>query len=97
MMPLVVLLLFAGMVMVMHGIYAEKLRDAQRDVRVEYRFIPRTLYEEQMAQTDLLGTFNNMFDRDSPWLPDAAAPAVGPPPHTGRRPSGPAPTTGGGT
>ena len=67
MQPLVVLLLFAGMALVMHGIYEEKLRAAERNVRVEYRFLPRTLYEEQMESTDLLGRYGTMFDRASPW------------------------------
>lgn len=63
----VVLLLFVGMALVMHGIYEEKLKAAERNVRVEYRFLPRTLYEEQMAQTDLAGRFQGMFDQASPW------------------------------
>lgn len=63
----VVLMLFVGMALVMHGIYEEKLKAAERNVRVEYRFLPRTLYEEQMAQTDLSGKFRGMFDKESPW------------------------------
>ena len=39
--------MFVGLAMVMHSIYEEKLRRAKRHARVEYRFIPRTLYDEQ--------------------------------------------------
>lgn len=47
---LIVILLFAGMAMVLHSIYKEKLERAEQNVRVEYRFLPRTLYEEQMSE-----------------------------------------------
>ncbi len=68
---LILLVLFGGMAMVIHSVYEEKLERARREVRVEYRFLPRTLYEEQMAQSaDLLGGSGKMvgmFDRASPW------------------------------
>lgn len=66
--PVVVLIVFVGMALVMHGIYAEKVRALEQHVRVEYRFIPRTIYEEQMATTDLAGKFKTMFGRTEPWL-----------------------------
>ena len=47
--------------MVIHSVYEEKLERARREVRVEYRFLPRTLYEEQMAQSaELLGPEGKM-------------------------------------
>jgi hypothetical protein len=68
---LIMLTLFVGMAMVIHSIYEEKLERAQRNVRVEYRFLPRTVYEEQLAQsTDLLGDggkMSDMFSRATPW------------------------------
>jgi hypothetical protein len=64
---LIMLILFAGMAMVIHSVYEEKLKRAQKHARVEYRFLPRTLYEEQMAHTDVLGDFKGMFDRSTPW------------------------------
>ena len=59
---LIVILLFAGMAMILHSIYKEKLERAEQNVRVEYRFLPRTLYEEQMSEdnrptTKLKGVF----------------------------------------
>lgn len=71
---LVVLMLFVGMAMVMHGIYEEKYKQLQHHARVEYRFIPRTLFDEQMAQTDLVGKFKNMFKSDAPWFEGAPRP-----------------------
>lgn len=64
---LIVLLLFAGMAIIVHSVYEEKLARAKRATKVEYRFLPRTLYDEQMAQTDVLGEFQTMFSRASPW------------------------------
>jgi hypothetical protein len=64
---IVVLLLFVGVVMIMHGIYEEKLKAAEKKTKIEYRFVPRTYYEEQLAKADLQGTFKNMFDKESPW------------------------------
>lgn len=65
----VMLLLFAGMALVMHGVYEERVRRVEQDVRVEYRFLPRTLYEEQVADADVAGKFRGMFDRDAPTAP----------------------------
>ncbi len=65
----IVLILFVGMSMIIHGIYEEKYRELEKNVRVEYRFLPRTLYEEQLGaqEPNLVGKFKNMFQSDSPW------------------------------
>jgi hypothetical protein len=57
----VFLLMFVGMAMVMHGIYEEKYKQLQKDARIEYRFIPRTFFDEQLSQTDLTAKFSHMF------------------------------------
>eukprot|EP00798_Chlamydomonas_sp_ICE-L_P017300 gene17300-23609_t len=65
----VVLTLFVGMALIIHGIYEEKFQEMNKNVRVEYRFLPRTLYEEQLSKQDsaLTAKFKNMFQEDSPW------------------------------
>ena len=69
---LVILMLFLGMALVIHSVYAEKLERAQRNVRIEYSFLPGTLYEEQLAQSSYLlgdnGKLGNMFSVDTPWV-----------------------------
>lgn len=69
MQSLVVLLLFVGMVMVMHGIYEERLKIAEKDVKIEYRFVPRTYYEEQLSGNDLSPSIKTLFTSGSadPW------------------------------
>jgi hypothetical protein len=66
---LLILMLFVGMALVIHGIYEEKLQEQRGNVKIEYRFLPRTLYEEQLGKqsANLTTTFNNMFNEDSPW------------------------------
>jgi hypothetical protein len=59
---LVVFLLFLGMILIIHGVYEQKLKNVESNVRVEYRFIPRTYYEEQMGSPDLSHKMKGMFD-----------------------------------
>lgn len=65
---MVMFFLFAGMFLIMAGIYEEKLKEAENKTRVEYRFIPRTYYEEQLADSDLSMKVADMFNRESPWF-----------------------------
>ena len=65
---LVMLLFFVGVIMIMHGIYQQKLKIANENVKIEYRFIPRTYYEEQLANTNISSNFKNMFNDSEPWL-----------------------------
>lgn len=60
-------LIVLGMFMVMHGIYEQKYQALQQNRRVEYKFLPRTYYEEQIANTDIAGKFKTMFKGD-PWF-----------------------------
>lgn len=61
--------LFVGMFLVVHGVYEEKLEAQRRSsVRVEYRFVPRTFYEEQLGNdaTPLGDAFKSMFEGVDP-------------------------------
>lgn len=79
MQSLVVLLLFAGMVMVMHGIYEERLIIAKKDVKIEYRFVPRTYYEEQLSGNDLSPSIKTLFTAGSadPWADTSIGKNIG--------------------
>jgi hypothetical protein len=67
MQSITVFILFVGVFLIVHGVYEEKFRSLEDNVRVEYRFLPRTYYEEQLANTDVSGKFKNMFETSSPW------------------------------
>lgn len=65
---IVIFVLFVGLFLIVHGIYEQKLKAAEENVKIEYRFIPRTLYEEQMsAKNDLTLHVGDMFSKESPW------------------------------
>ncbi len=46
---LILFFLFIGMFMIVHGIYQEKYEKLKKDVRVKYKFIPRTYYDEMVT------------------------------------------------
>jgi hypothetical protein len=65
----IIIFLFAlGIFLIIHSIYDQKFQALKKNVRVEYRFIPRTYYEEQLAQAPESSLFKNMFDKESPWF-----------------------------
>jgi len=47
----IVFLIFIGTILVILGTYEEKIKLLDENKKVEYKFIPRTLYEEQMAES----------------------------------------------
>lgn len=65
----IVFILFLGMFLIMNGIYQQKLRNITKLVRTEYRFVPRTLYDEVLSTGDgnVQTTFKNMFNSPDPW------------------------------
>mgnify|MGYP003350587875 CR=1 FL=1 len=38
--------------------------------RIEYRYIPRTFYDEQLSSGNVLKQFSNMFEDENPWIKD---------------------------
>lgn len=53
------------------GYQKEMLKNAEVKERVEYRFIPRSIYEEQFGKTDLTRSFRDMFDYEDVYLNQA--------------------------
>lgn len=64
---IVIFLLFIGLFLVMQGIYEEKIKTIEQTKKIEYKFIPRTYYEEQLADSQLTSQVESMFNYDSPW------------------------------
>lgn len=60
-----VFLLFVGMFMVVQGYYKQKATCPPPKVEVKY--IPRTLYEEQLAEPTVAKQFKGMFEDIQPW------------------------------
>jgi hypothetical protein len=62
-------LLFLGIIMIINGIYQQQYNNFKKNVKIEYRFIPRTYYEEQLAENEsVTANFKNMFQKESPWF-----------------------------
>lgn len=62
----IVLLLFViGIMMITIGYHQELLKNQKTKTIVEYRYIPRTFYEDQLQPANVHQTFHDMFKKDS--------------------------------
>lgn len=64
----VILLVFVGSFLIMHGIYEQRINNVKKLVRTEYRFVPRTLYDEVLSGNDVSSIYKNFFDSPDPWF-----------------------------
>lgn len=64
---LIIFLIFIGSFLILQGVYEEKIKTIEQNKKVEYKFIPRTYYEEQLAESQLSSQVESMFNYDSPW------------------------------
>jgi hypothetical protein len=62
---IVLLLLVIGIMMVTISYHQELIKNAKTKTIIEYRFLPRSFYEEQLQPSDVHHTFNEMFNKDS--------------------------------
>jgi hypothetical protein len=62
----IVLLLFViGIMFVTIAYHKELLKNAKTQTIIEYRYLPRSFYEEQLQPSDVHHTFHDMFDKES--------------------------------
>lgn len=64
---LIIFLIFIGSFLILQGVYEEKIKTIEQNKKIEYKFIPRTYYEEQLAESQLSSQLESMFNYDSPW------------------------------
>jgi hypothetical protein len=65
---IITLLFFIGMFMIVAGVYEQRFRTMNKLVRTEYKFVPRTLYDEAYGgTTDLNAVFKSNFASVDPW------------------------------
>jgi hypothetical protein len=64
---LIIFLIFIGSFLILQGVYEEKIKTIEQNKKIEYKFIPRTYYEEQLAESQLSSQVESMFNYDSPW------------------------------
>ena len=63
---LLILLLYIGISMIIIGYMKNYQKCAEP--KIEYRYVPRTFFEEQISPTNLMKSFSGMFNEDSTWL-----------------------------
>lgn len=64
---IVFVFLLIGIIMVIYGIYDEKYQAIKDDVRVEYRFVPRSYYDEQLFDSQFKDKVSSIFNEDDEW------------------------------
>jgi len=62
---IVLLLLIMGIMMVTISYHQELIKNAKTKTIIEYRFLPRSFYEEQLQPGDVHQTFSEMFNKSS--------------------------------
>ncbi len=63
---LVVILLCLGIIMIVTG-YNKSMINNNKNTKIEYRYVPRTFFEEQNAPQNLQKSFNSLFNDRSTW------------------------------
>jgi hypothetical protein len=62
----IIALLFVGVFMIVHGIYEERFEKLKNDVRVKYKFIPRTYYDEMITNDNYTSKFSSALFNGNP-------------------------------
>lgn len=65
---LVLLLFVIGVILLTTGYQRQLLKTYEIEKQVEYRFIPRSVYAEQMGEPTVTKSFSSMFDRQPVFL-----------------------------
>jgi len=60
---LVIVLLVIGLIMMALGYQKKLIQNMETKTVIEYRFIPRSIYEDQFGPINLEGSFQDMFEK----------------------------------
>ena len=67
MQQIILFLLIIGIVLILMG-YLELYFDTQKkEKKIEYRYIPRNFYEEQITENNLKSLYSDMFNKQDSW------------------------------
>lgn len=58
---IILLLFFAGAFLVVHSIYEQKLQEERNNKKVVYKFVPRSMLDDQFDDSHVSKRFNGMF------------------------------------
>jgi hypothetical protein len=65
---LVLLLLVFGVMMVTIGYHQKMQENFKKEKVIEYRYIPRSLFEEQIQPVNLQQSFYDMFEKNNVFI-----------------------------
>ncbi len=65
---IVLLLLVIGVMMITTGYHQKMQSTFKKEKVVEYRYIPRSLFEEQIQPVNLQQSFSDMFRKDNVFI-----------------------------
>lgn len=65
---LVLLLLVFGIMMVTIGYHQKMQENFKKEKVIEYRYIPRSLFEEQIQPVNLQQSFYDMFEKNNVFI-----------------------------
>jgi hypothetical protein len=54
--------LFISIIMIIDGIYNDEIKRLKKDVKIEYKFIPRSSYEDDNIYNNKNQVYSSMFD-----------------------------------
>jgi hypothetical protein len=55
---------FFGIILILNGIHEDKIKEAEKNVKIQYRFVPRSYYDEQVFSSQFESKFSTLFDED---------------------------------
>lgn len=58
--------LMIGVIMITIGYMDNKVKEVKQERKIEYRFVPRTIYDDQIKPVNLNDTFSAMFSNIDP-------------------------------
>lgn len=64
----VMLFFVVGIVMLSLGYQKKILTNTRTNTEIEYRYIPRSIYDEQYSNNNLETTFHDMFNNDGVFI-----------------------------
>ena len=62
---IILILLIVGLLLMVKG-YTENYKNCPLP-KIEYRYIPRNFYEEQITENNLKSLYSDMFNKSSTW------------------------------
>ncbi len=65
---IVLLLLVLGVMMVTTGYHQKMQENFKKEKVIEYRYIPRSLFEEQIQPVNLQQSFYDMFEKNNVFI-----------------------------